>query len=135
MPQWRMAVSMSTVQHQHRRTLPHTSIFNQSLLRSCKMAHLLCFFPPHRPDPLMAVGLDHPEGKAKLNEANSPSKQAIPGRVGMRNNTQELQALDGDLNQRTCKTHKSCSRSKPRRVPAMARNVRGILIWGCSLCP
>ena len=55
----------------------------------------------------MAVGLDHPEGKAKLNEANSPSKQAIPGRVGMRNNTQELQALDGDLNQRTCKSHKN----------------------------
>src|SRR6266702_7012160 len=98
-----MAIGMSTVQNQHRLTSPHTAIFNPSLFCLCKMAHLHRFFPPHRPDPLMAVGLDHPEGKTKLNEANSPSKQAVPDRIGIGKNAQELQPFNWDLNQRTCK--------------------------------
>ncbi len=61
------------------------------------MADGFCFFPPHRPDPLMTVGLDHPEGKAQFDEPNSPLKQAVPDRIGMRNNSQQLQAFEGDL--------------------------------------
>src|SRR5437870_4662311 len=98
MPQWRMAVRMSTVQDQHRRTLPNASILNQSQFCSYKMTHLFRFFPSHCPDTLMPIGLDHPEGKTQLSEPNSHSKQAIPDRRGIGKNAQELQPFNWNLN-------------------------------------
>jgi hypothetical protein len=93
-----MAVGMSAVQYQHRRTLPYASILNQSQFRSYKMTHLFHFFPSHCPDSLMPIGLDHPESKTQFNEANSPSKQAVPDRIGIGKNAQELQPFNWDLN-------------------------------------
>src|SRR6266566_5920726 len=95
-----MAVGVSTVQRQHCRTLPNASILNQSQFRSYQMTHLFRFFPSHCPDTLMPIGLDHPESKTQLNEPNSPSKQAIPDRIGIGKNAQELQPFNWDLNNR-----------------------------------
>src|SRR5947207_9095336 len=51
----------------------------------------------------MPIGLDHPEGKTQLSEPDPPSKEAIPDRIGIGKNAQELQPVNWDLNDRAGK--------------------------------